>query len=53
MLYNLPGVREPSFKTDKALLQQTKDRLTDIVAEFNTLPLPEGVTGTWPSASST
>jgi hypothetical protein len=45
VLYHLPGMQEPSFKTDKALLQQTKERLTQVMAEFNTLPLPEGVTG--------
>ena len=45
VLSNLPGVREPSFKIDKALLRQTKARLTEIVTEFERLPLPEGVTG--------
>jgi hypothetical protein len=45
MLYHLPGMQEPSFETDKALLTETKGRLTEVVAEFNTLPLPEGVTG--------
>ena len=44
-LYNLPGMQEPSFETDKALLRQTKGRLTEVVAEFNALPLPNGITG--------
>lgn len=45
VLYNLPGMQEPSFETDKALLRQTKARLAEVVAEFNALPLPEGVMG--------
>jgi hypothetical protein len=45
VLYHLPGMQEPSFETDKAQLQQTKERLTAVMAEFDTLPLPDGVTG--------
>jgi hypothetical protein len=45
VLYHLPGMQEPSFETDKALLLETRQRLTGVLAEFDALPLPDGVTG--------